>query len=63
MRGKKTVLSVVQQRQTIADGLLRLMKELGISALSLNRSGHWQSIARMGTEQADIDQAKENTED
>jgi len=42
MRGKKTVLSVVQQRQTIADGLLRLMKELGVRRIEPKPKWPWE---------------------
>ena len=33
---KKTMLSVVQQRQTIADGLTRTLKELGLKRVTKN---------------------------
>jgi len=39
---KKTVLSVVQQRQTISDGLLRLMKELGVRRIEPKPKWPWE---------------------
>ena len=57
---KKTILSVVQRRQTIADGLLRLMKELGIQRLEPKPKWPWENDEE--TEQSDSDQAKATIE-